>query len=209
MKILIADDHTIVREGIKLLLATAYPFADITAVCDSIELMNEVVKDNWDIIISDINMPPGDSGIDNIKKIKEHTPDTPVIILTMHSVKEYAVRAIKAGASGYLSKAAATNELIKAVNHVLGGKKYLSAEVAEMMADTFETNDGNQSVDDLSGREREVFTLMALDKPITEIAKEMGLSINTISTFRARIFEKMNFHSNTELIKYAVDNKLV
>src|ERR1700740_2542605 len=104
--------------------------AESTDVCDSTELMKMVMEQEWDIIISDINMPPGDSTIENIKKIKEHSPTTPVIILTMHSAKDYAVRAIKAGASGFLQKGSATKELITAVNQVMSGKKYLSTEVA-------------------------------------------------------------------------------
>jgi two-component system invasion response regulator UvrY len=132
MKFLIADDHTLVREGVKMLINEAYPFAEITDVADSIQLMKMVLEQDWDMIVSDITMPGGESGIDTIKKIKEHAPRTPVIILSMHSAKEYAVRAIKAGASGYLPKDSAIKELITAINQVLAGKKYLSAEVADI-----------------------------------------------------------------------------
>jgi two-component system invasion response regulator UvrY len=208
MKILIADDHTIVRQGIKKIITAAYPFADITDVCDSIELMKMVMENKWDVIISDISMPPGDSTIENIKKIKEFAPTTPVIILTMHSVKEYAVRAIKAGASGFLQKNAATTELITAINKVLTGKKYLSSEVTEIMADTLVVN-STKSIDSLSKRELEVFKHLALAKSTTDIAKEMLLSTNTISSFRFKIFQKMDFQNNMELIRYALDNKLV
>lgn len=209
MRILIADDHTIVREGIKMLLTEAYPAAEITDVSDSVDLIKLVLKQKWDVIICDISMPPGDSGLEAIKQIKDHTPKTPVIILSMHAADQYAVRAIKAGASGYLTKGAATLELVKAVNQVLSGKKYLSPDVADALADAFEHGGTARTVENLSDREFEVFKLLASGKSISDIAKQLILSTNTISTFRARIFEKMGFQNNMELIKYAVDNKLI
>ncbi len=209
MKILIADDHTIVREGIKMLLIEAYPEAQITDVSDSVTLLDLVLKEKWDVIISDISMPPGDSGLEAVKKIKQHSPATPVIILSMHAPEQYAVRAIKSGASGYLTKGAATLELVNAVNQVLAGKKYLTPEVVGILADAFENNQSNKTIKNLSEREYEVFMLLAKGKSISDIAKELVLSANTISTFRARIFEKIGFHTTLELIKYAVDNELV
>ncbi|MBV9988510.1 MAG: response regulator transcription factor [Chitinophagaceae bacterium] len=209
MKFLIADDHTIVREGIKMLLTEAYPFAEIADVSDSVDLMKLVIKQKWDVIICDISMPPGDSGLEAIKQIKEHSPSTPVIILSMHAPDQYAVRAIKAGAAGYLTKGAATLELVKAVNTVMSGKKYLSPDVADALADAFEHGGGTRSVENLSDREFEVFKLLASGRSISDIAKQLILSTNTISTFRSRIFEKMGFQNNMELIKYAVDNKLI
>ncbi len=209
MRILIADDHTIVREGIKMLLTEAYPNAEIVDVSDSVDLMKLVYKGKWDAIICDISMPPGDSGLEAIKQIKEYSPKTPVIILSMHGADQYAVRAIKAGAMGYLTKAAATLELVKAVNQVLSGRKYLSPDVADVLADAFENINNTQTVESLSDREFEVFKLLASGKSISDIAKQLILSTNTVSTFRARVFEKMGFHNNLELIRYAVDNKLI
>lgn len=209
MKVLLADDHTIVREGIKLLLSEAYPFAEIVDVSDSIDLMKKVYKEKWDVIICDISMPPGDSGLDSIKLIKEYSPKTPVIILSMHAPDQYAVRSIKAGAMGYLTKGAATLELVKAVNQVMSGKKYLSPDVADVLADAFENSNKNQSVENLSDREFEIFKLLASGKSVSDISKQLVLSPNTVSTFRARVFEKMGFQNNLELIRYAVDNKLI
>lgn len=209
MRILIADDHTIVREGIKMLLTEAYPLAEIVDVSDSVDLMRFVYKEKWDVIICDISMPPGDSGLEAVKKIKEHSPKTPVIILSMHSPDQYAVRSIKAGAMGYLTKGAATLELVKAVNQVMSGRKYLSPDVADALTDAFEHIDSAKTVESLSDREFEVFKLLASGHSISDIAKELVLSSNTVSTFRARIFEKMGFHNNLELIRYAVDNKLI
>ncbi len=209
MRILIADDHTIVREGIKMLLIEAYPTAEIVDVSDSEELLKQVWASKWDVIISDISMPPGDSGLEAIKKIKEHTPTTPVIILSMHAPEQYAVRAIKSGASSYLTKGAATLELVNAVNHVLSGKKFLTPDVVTVLADAFENSTNRKTLEQLSDREMEVFIMLAKGKTISEIAHEISLNANTISTFRARIFEKMGFHNNLELIKYAIDNQIV
>jgi two-component system invasion response regulator UvrY len=210
MKILLADDHTIVREGIKGLLLSAYPFAVINVVSTAAELMAILPEQQWDVIISDISMPPGDSGLESIKLIRELLPKTPVIILSMHPVENYAVRAIKAGASGYLCKGEAAQELVKAVNHVLTGRKYFGPEVALAMADTIENQNGAfSSLENLSDRELEVFKMLASGIPVTDISKQLGLRNNTVSTFRAKIFEKMHFQNNLELIKYAVDHKIV
>ncbi len=209
MKILIADDHSIVREGIRRILMDAFSFVEITEVIDSVDLIKQVMKMKWDVIISDISMPPGDSGLEVLKQIKEYAPNTPVIVLSMHAVDQYAVRAIKAGASGYLTKDSATLELVKAVNQVLSNKKYLSPEVADAMANAFESNFLHKSIDNLSNRELEVFKLLASGKTISEISKQLLLSSTTVSTFRARINEKMGFVNNMELIKYAVDHKLI
>ncbi|MES2005975.1 MAG: response regulator transcription factor [Bacteroidota bacterium] len=209
MRIIIADDHTIVREGIKLLLTEAYPLAEIIDVSDSVDLMKLVYKEKWDVVICDISMPPGDSGLEAIKLIKDYAPKLPVIILSMHAPDQYAVRAIKAGAMGYLTKGVATLELVKAVNQVLSGRKYLSADVADVLADAFEHLGNTQSVESLSDREFEVFKLLASGKSISQIAKQLVLSTNTVSTFRSRIFDKMGFHNNLELIRYGINNNLV
>lgn len=208
MRILIADDHTIVREGVRMLLNDAYPHAEIVDVSDTVDLMKCVYKQKWDVIICDISMPPGDSGLEAIKQIKDNSPKTPVIILSMHAPDQYAVRAIKAGAMGYLTKGAASLELVKAVNQVLAGKKYLSADVADVLADAF-GNQNSNGVESLSDREFEVFKLIASGKSISDIAKQLMLSTNTVSTFRTRVFDKMGFQNNLELMRYAVDNKLV
>lgn len=192
-----------------MLLTEAYPFAEVSGVANSADIMKLVVKKKWDVIICDISMPPGDSGLEAIKQIKEHAPSTPVIILSMHAADQYAVRAIKAGASGYLTKSTATLELVKAVNQVLSGRKYLSPDVADALADAIEHGNSSRSVENLSERELEVFNLLASGKSTSDIAKQLILSTNTISTFRARIFEKMGFHNNMELLKYAVDHKLL
>lgn len=208
MKILIADDHNVVRKGIRLILAEAYPFAEIIDVADSASLLKMAFKDEWTVIISDISMP-GRSGVDVIKELKDHSPKTPVLILSAHSAEEYAVRSIKAGASGYLTKESAPDELVKAVEYILGGKRYITPEIAELLIDSYGTDLDKAPHEALSNREFEVMKLIAAGQSISEMAESLSLSTNTVSTYRARILEKMRMHSNTELIKYAIFHKLV
>lgn len=209
MRILLADDHTIVREGVRLLLSEAFPEAEVTDVVDSATLLKMVYREKWDVIITDISMPPGDSGLEAVKKIREHAPTTPVIVFSMHSPDQYAVRAMRAGAAGYLTKTVAALELVHAVNHVRTGKRYISEDVAIALASAFDRKDVDRSIENLSDRELEVFRLLARGKSVSEIAGELILSINTINTFRGRLLEKMNFQNNMQLIRFAVDNQLV
>jgi two-component system invasion response regulator UvrY len=209
MKIILADDHVLVRSGVHRILQEAFPTSQIAEVGNTNELLELIKQESWDLVISDISMPPGDSGIEAIKKIKQLAPKTAVIMMSMHSPELYAVRAIKAGAAGYLSKDMASIELVKAIQQVLSGRKYMSPEVASILADAVGSTYGERSIDILSEREREVFRLLVHGHSVSEIAKLLSLNTNTISTFRARIFEKMAFQNNMELIRYAVDNGLV
>jgi two-component system invasion response regulator UvrY len=209
MKIILADDHVMVRSGVHRILQEAFPTSQIAEVGNANELLELVKQEPWDLVISDISMPPGDSGLDAIKKIKQFSPKTAVIIMSMHSPEMYAVRAIKAGAAGYLSKDMASTELVKAIEQVLSGRRYMSPEVAAILADAVGSQHEERSLDILSDREREVFQFLVQGHAITDIAKSLSLNANTISTFRARILEKMGFQNNMELIRYAVDNGLV
>lgn len=146
MKIILADDHTMLREGIRMVLKEAFPLAEINEVADAVDFLKVVNKEKWDVTISDIAMPPGDSELDAIKKIKEISPSTPVIIVTPNSADHYTVRAIKASASGYLSKDAASIELVKAMNHVLSGRKYLNGHVVARLADASESSNRTHSM---------------------------------------------------------------
>ncbi len=208
MRIIIADDHTIVRAGIKKLLKDAFPFAELLEASNTVELLSLVRESVCDVVVSDITMPPGDSGLEAVKEIKSISPQTSVVIMSMHSAEHYAVRAFKSGATGYLSKDAAAMELVKAVNTVLAGKRYVNEEVAALLEDSAGSGYETRSIDNLSDRELEVLKLLGRGKTIAEIAGELSLSTHTISTFRAKILEKMNFHNNMELIRFAVDNKL-
>lgn len=209
MKILLADDHTILREGLKQLLSQAFAFSEIADVADSVDLLKLVYKQRWDVIICDISMPPGESGLEAIKKIKDHSPKTPIIILSQFAPDQYAVRSFKAGASGYLTKGSAGLELVAAIKQVMAGKKYLSPDVALALAEAIENKNKTQNIESLSDREFEVFKLLAAGKTITEVSTALRLSQTTVSTFRVRMFEKMGFQNNHELIRYAIDNKLI
>lgn len=207
MRILIADDHGLIREGLKKILLESLPFAEIHDVSDSAELFKKSIKEPWDIIISDISMP-GYSGIEILKQIKTHVPNTPVLMLSMHSPEQYAVRAIKAGASGYLTKESAPYELVTAVQQILAGRKYITNRVAEVLASSLETDSSKLPHENLSDREFEVLKKLVEGKSVSEISEMLSLNINTISTYRARILDKMGIRSNADLIRYAIEHKL-
>ena len=208
LKILIADDHTVVRKGLKQILLDEFPNAQIEEVPDAEELIKKVMQAKWDVVVSDLSMP-GRSGLDALQQIKLSFPDLPVLILSIHPEEQYALRALKAGASGYLSKDTAPDELVKAVQKVLLGKKYISQSIAEKLANTFSSNTDKHLHENLSNREFDVMKLLANGKSVSEIAETLSLSITTVSTYRARVMTKMNLRSNSDLTKYAIENKLI
>ncbi len=208
MKILIADDHSVVRKGLRLILTEQYPQAQIDEVQNSVELLAKIAKQEYAIIISDITMP-GSSGVELFNDIKDYAPKTPILILSVHAAEEYAVRTIKAGAFGYLTKDSAPSELIKAVEQILKGKRYITPEIAELLADSLSKNVDKPDHECLSDREFEVMKYIANGKSISDMAILLSLSVNTISTYRARIIEKMHMRTNTELIKYAIEHHFV
>ncbi len=207
MRILIADDHSLIREGLKKILLESLPFAEIHDVSDSADLLKLALNEKWDIIISDISMP-GQSGIEVLKQIKVHVPNTPILMLSMHAPEQYAVRAIKAGASGYLTKESAPYELVTAVQQILLGKKYITNRVAEVLAGSLEFYSNKLPHEQLSDREFEVLRMIVDGKSISEIGDILSLNVNTISTYRSRIMEKMNIRNNADLVKYSMENKL-
>ena len=208
MRILIADDHAIVRKGLKQILFEEYPHAIIGETSDAEELVKKAVLESWDLVICDLSMP-GRSGLDALKQIKQSFPKLPVLIMSMYPEDQYAIRVLKAGASGYLGKGSIHDELIKAVQTVLRGKKFITPAIAEQLAESFHSPEDELSHENLSDREFEVFKLLASGKSISDIAQQLSLSTTTVSTYRSRILEKMNMRSNTELIRYAVENKLI
>ncbi|HEY4150850.1 MAG TPA: response regulator transcription factor [Chitinophagaceae bacterium] len=208
VRIIIADDHTVVRKGLKQILIEAFPSALIEEVSDAEELLKKVMKSEWDVVISDLSMP-GRSGLESLQQIKQHYPRLPVLILSVHSEEHYAIRVLKAGASGYLSKDTASDELVKAVNRVLLGKKYITASIAEKLASTLDHDSDKSSHEHLSDREFEVLKLIATGKSVSEIATMLSLSVTTVSTYRARILSKMNMKTNADLTLYAIENKLM
>jgi two-component system, NarL family, invasion response regulator UvrY len=208
MRILIADDHAIVRRGLRDILLDEYPSAVIAEAPDAEELLKKIFQDNWDLVISDLNMP-GRSGLDALKQIKQAFPKLPVLIMSIYSEDQYAVRAFRAGASGYFNKNSIHEELFKAIESVRNGKKYITASVAEKLAEAIPLEGDKTPHQLLSDREFEVFKLLATGKTVSEIANQLSLSSNTVSTYRARILEKMNLNSNNALIRYALEQKLL
>ncbi len=208
MKILIADDHSVVRKGLRQILHEGFPNAEIAEVADAESMVSEVIDKSWDVVISDLAMPKR-SGLDALPQIKQINPTLPVLILSIHPEEQYAVRVLKAGASGYLSKDAAPDELVNAVKQVILGKKYINASVAEKIAASFSNKESKHPHETLSDREFSVLKLLASGKSITEIAESFLLSTTTVSTYRARILNKLNLKNNAEMILYCIENKLM
>ena len=208
MKVLVADDHAIVRKGLKQILLDEYPFGQIEECSNAEELLQKANDGDWDVIISDISMP-GRSGLEALHQICLSHPRLPVLILSMHPEEQYAIRALKAGASGYCSKDQAHEELVNAVRRVLTGKKYITPSLAETLATQLEEENQPEPFNRLSDREFDVFKLIAGGKSVSEIAESLSLSATTISTYRARILGKMSFKTNADLIRYALEKKLV
>ncbi len=208
LRVLIADDHTVVRKGLKQIILEEFPNAFIEDVPDAEELINKVMNGKWDIVVSDLSMP-GRSGLDALQQIKQFYPDLPVLILSIHPEEQYALRSLKAGASGYLSKDTAPEELVKAIQKVLLGKKYISQAIAEKLANSISLNTETLPHETLSDREFDVMKHLADGKAVTDIAELLSLSVTTVSTYRTRIMTKMNLKSNSDLTKYALENKLI
>ncbi len=208
LRILIADDHAIVRRGLKQLLLEEYPSAVIGEVSDTEDLLKEVIHDGWDIVICDMNMP-GRSGLDALGQIKQVSPNLPVLIMSMYPEEQYALRVLKAGASGYLEKESIHDDVIKAIQTVRLGKKFITPTIAERLADAFHNTNNKQPHELLSDREFDVFKLIASGKSVSEIASQLSLSTTTVSTYRSRILEKMGIKSNADLTRYALEKKLI
>lgn len=208
LRILIADDHSVVRKGLKQILLEEFPTAHIEDVPDAEEMINKIMNSKWDVVVSDMSMP-GRSGLDALQQIKQIYPELPVLILSIHPEEHYALRVLKAGASGYLSKGSASDELVKAVQTVLLGKKYISASVAEKLASSFSADSAKQAHELLSDREFDVMKLLAAGKSVSDIAEILSLSVTTISTYRARVMTKMNLKTNSDLTKYAIESRLI
>jgi two-component system, NarL family, invasion response regulator UvrY len=209
-RFLIADDHAIVRKGLKQILQDEYPSAIIEEAEHAEAVIKRLIHNDgqFDVVICDLSMP-GKSGLDVLQHVRQYHPGLPVLILSIHPEEQYALRALKAGAAGYLSKDAATEELVKAVQRVLQGRKYISSTIAELMATDLGQNGTALPHESLSDRELHVFQLIASGKSVSDIADLLSLSITTVSTYRARILTKMNLKSNAELVRYALEHHLI
>jgi two-component system invasion response regulator UvrY len=207
-RFLIADDHTVVRVGLKQFLFQAFPSAIIEEVTNADDLYKKVSLEQWDVVISDISMPGGNA-LEIVQQIRLDHPKLPILFLSTYSEDQYAIRALKAGASGYLNKEAAGSELIRAIEQLLLGKKYITASVAEKLAETLDRDFAKMPHEYLSNREFEVFKQLATGKAVSEIAGKISLSVTTVSTYRSRIMTKMNLKNNADLTLYAIENKLL
>jgi len=208
IRVLIADDHAVVRQGLKQILRDTREMIVAGEAVNGQEVLEKVRAAAWDVVILDISMP-GHSGLDILKELKCERPTLPVLVLSMYSEDQFAMRVLKAGASGYLTKDSAPDELVKAIRKVVSGGKYVSPFLAEKLAFEIGMDSSKLPHETLSDREFQVLRMIATGKAVKEIAAELSLSVKTISTYRARLLQKMNLTTNAELIHYAIQNRLI
>jgi len=208
IRILIADDHPVVRSGLRQILEEYPDMKVVSEHANGASVLRWLQENDCDVVLLDIAMP-GKSGVDVLKKLHEEKPRLPVLVISIYPEDQYAVRLIRAGAAGYLPKESASEVVVDAVRHVASGKKYISKVVAELLANEFGASEEKLPHERLSDREYQIFQLLTSAKTATEIAASLGLSVKTISTYRGRILEKMNLRNNAELMRYAVEHHLM
>jgi len=208
IRILVADDHAVVRQGVIQILADVKDMLVKDEAQNGVETLDKVLKYEYDVVLLDIAMP-GRSGLEVLEDIKAQRPKLAVLILSMHPEEQYAVRALRAGASGYLTKASAPQELIGAIRKVAGGGKYVTASLAEKLADELDIDTEKLPHERLSNREHQVMIMLASGKSVSDVADELCLSVKTISTYRSHIIDKMRLKNNAEITLYAVQNNLI
>jgi two-component system, NarL family, invasion response regulator UvrY len=204
-RIIIADDHSYIRLGLLQILKDEFPFAEIKEIANGSDLVQAVQLEDWDLIISDLEMP-GRNGLEALEQINELKPSIPVLILSIYDEDLYAIRALKAGASGYLNKNSIPEELINVIRHIQSGKKYINHETAEMLLKLKEKKLPHET---LSNREFSIFILLAQGKSVSQIADQLSIATTTVSTHRSRILEKLRFTNNADLTKYALQHHLI
>ena len=207
INIIIVDDHTVVRKGVIQMIADNLDFYQIDEASSGNELLEKVKTNKYDIVILDISMP-GKDGLDTIKELRQISPDTPVLVFSIYPEDQYAIRLLKAGASGYLNKDCETSEFLKAIERVSKGLKYISPQLGEILINNLESGELPLH-ETLSDREFQVMCMLAKGKTPTIVANELGLSVNTVSTYRIRILEKLKLNNTTELAHYVIKNRLV
>ncbi len=205
-RIILADDHPWIRLGLVQILRDEYPTAKIKEVNDGESLIKEVMENDWDLVISDLDMP-GKSGLEALEQIKLVKPTLPVLILSIYTEDLYAVRVLKAGASGYMNKNAAPEELITAIHRISLGRKYITPEIAEKLLMSVDTNKKPHEL--LTNKEFEIFKLLAYGKTTTRIAEMFSLALTTVSTHRNKIMAKLNLSTNSELTRYAIAHQII
>jgi len=208
IRILIADDHAIVRKGLKQILSETSDLVVAGEAGNGREAIDKIYKSKYDLVLLDISMP-GRGGLEVLSELKKKKPHLPVLILSMHPEEQYAVRALKTGAAGYLAKESAPEELIRAIRKVSRGGKYVTASLAERLASEIKINVEKPRHEFLSNREYQILCMIASGKAVKQISEELSLSVKTISTYRCRVLNKMNMKNNAELTHYAIQNYLV
>jgi two-component system invasion response regulator UvrY len=208
LRILVADDHEVVRKGLVKVLAETLQPIKVDEASNGQEAMSKIWKGGYDLVVLDMKMP-GKSGLDVLKEIKQAQPKLPVVILSMHPEEQFAIRAMRAGASGYLTKECAGEELVLAIRKALKGGKYISDSLAQILAGELYSDSEKPLHEILSDREYQVMLMIASGKPVGTIAKELCLSVKTISSYRANILLKTRMKNNAEITHYAIQNKLV
>jgi DNA-binding NarL/FixJ family response regulator len=208
INVLIADDHTLIRKGLKQILDDTEDMRVTGEAETGMQAIQMADKSSYDMVLLDISLPDK-NGIDVLKQLKLNKPDVPVLMLSMHAEDQYAVRSMKAGAAGYLNKQSAPSQLVNAIRTVASGKKYISGELAEQLANGLSQGYQELRHQNLSDREYQTLCLMASGKKLSEMAKIMSLSAKTVSVYRARLLEKMNLKTNAEAIHYAISNHLI
>jgi DNA-binding NarL/FixJ family response regulator len=208
IKIFIADDHAIVRKGLKQIISETPDMIVSEEADNGLEALDKISENNYDVILLDISMP-GKNGLEILRLVRKKKPKLPVLMLSVHSEEQYAVRSLRAGASGYLTKESAPDELIAAIRTISKGGKFVNASLAEKLISELEIYVERPSHETLSDREYQVMCMSAMGNTLKEIAQELSLSIQTVSTYRTRILEKMNMNSIAEVIRYAVKHGLV
>jgi two-component system, NarL family, invasion response regulator UvrY len=206
MRILIVDDHAMVREGLRRILADEFEDAGFGEAANATEALERLWKESWDLVLLDISMH-GRTGLDVLKEIRASTSRMPVLVLSAHPEEQYAVRVLKAGAAGYLTKESAPQELCRAVRKVVSGGKYLTAGVAEQLAAEVQSS-GRPAHELLSNREYQVMLLIAAGKVPKEIGDELSLSVKTVGTYRTRVLEKLKLKNSAELMRYVLERGL-
>ncbi len=207
-KIIIADDHAVLRAGLTQIISKEADLKVVAEVQSGEELLAKINEIEFDLIVLDIGLP-GRSGIDTIKEIRKFFPNVPILIFSGYDETRYGIRAIQAGANGYISKEDTKASLIDAIRKIKGGKKYITPKLAELLALELDKNTEKAPHERLSDREFEIMRHIAMGKPVSEIADLLSLSVNTVNTYRARILEKMGLNSNTQIALYALENKLL
>ena len=205
--VLIADDHAIVRQGLKQILSETEDLVVTGEADDGAEALQLARQQTWDVFLLDVSMP-NRNGIDTLKQLKKEFPRLPVLILSMHPEEQYAVRALKAGASGYLTKQSAPEQLVTAIRQVASGKKYLSPAVAQQLAEAISDNSEKSPHERITDREYQVLVMISAGNTLTQIAEKLNFGVATVSTYRARLLEKMGLRSTAELIRYGLEHGL-